>query len=50
MKPRPCEICGRDLKVTARRHAKTCSSRCRKALSRREAKRLDIPGLPEGTS
>lgn len=30
---RPCVICGREI-ATKRQHAKTCSARCRKALSR----------------
>jgi hypothetical protein len=33
---RPCEAgCGRSLSITTRRHARTCSQRCRKALSRK---------------
>lgn len=34
---RTCEICGGSLPIMARSHARTCSSRCRKALSRRHS-------------
>lgn len=33
---RICEVCGVVLPETKRRHARTCSSRCRVALSRRQ--------------
>jgi hypothetical protein len=36
--PRTCEVCGRALKAAVRSHTRTCGQRCRKALSRREAK------------
>jgi primase-polymerase (primpol)-like protein len=31
-----CEMCGADLPLLVRSHARTCSTRCRKALSRRQ--------------
>ncbi|MFF9350526.1 bifunctional DNA primase/polymerase [Streptomyces sp. NPDC014734] len=37
--PRICEHCGGPLAVMARSHAKTCSPRCRKALSRANARK-----------
>ena len=37
-----CVICGRSLHDKQRSHAKTCSPRCRKALSRRSARLAPI--------
>lgn len=38
---RTCEMCPEPMPITARSHARTCSPRCRKALSR--AKRTSLP-------